>query len=304
MKKIYILSLIFLTFTLTAIAKAQPPELTQNGLSPEDSVNTFLYDCSSGAIIPAAFMVQGADQKNPALASFGTEISESFGKFVLGARNFKITIDPQNSRKVKADFILEFHDEIGHGLAQADSASLQQKEESGFTYWQIIPGDPKVYEEQYYLGDKNMPPQTCGLTTRLATEIAYPGQIQFQYHLGKSISQLKQLGLALMQFAQDYHKRLNFDQQNFREKLMPYLKEDTVFTAPGDPAGTVSYQMNPSIAGLNFTDIKDPQTLVAFYLGEDQTLDFKFSGYSVVSFMDGHVKAVTPEEAKQLRWKP
>jgi prepilin-type processing-associated H-X9-DG protein len=51
-------------------------------------------------------------------------------------------------------------------------------------------------------------------------------------------------------------------------------------------------------------DIKNVPTLVALYLGRDQKLDFRYGGLSPVCFVDGHVKAVTPEEAKSLRWEP
>lgn len=47
-----------------------------------------------------------------------------------------------------------------------------------------------------------------------------------------------------------------------------------------------------------------PSSIVAFYLGHDQKLDFRFGGLTPVCFMDGHVKDVTPEEAKSLQWKP
>jgi len=54
---------------------------------------------------------------------------------------------------------------------------------------------------------------------------------------------------------------------------------------------------------VNAAGIQNPSTLVSIYQGHDQKLDFKYDGHSVVGFMDGHVKAVTPEEAKNLRWK-
>jgi hypothetical protein len=43
---------------------------------------------------------------------------------------------------------------------------------------------------------------------------------------------------------------------------------------------------------------------VAFYEGENQTLDFRHDGHAHVGFATGHVEAVTPQQAKTLRWKP
>ena len=98
--------------------------------------------------------------------------------------------------------------------------------------------------------------------------------------------------------------RLRGHQQNFRKKLTPYLKNDLVFTAPGDPAGTTSYDVNANVVGLSLADFTAPSETIAFYQGHDQKLDFRYGGLSPVCFMDGHVKAVTPEEAKTLRWAP
>ena len=302
MKKIYLL-LMVLTLGLITASNAQPPESSQYEISPADSVNLFLSSCSSGSVSGAAQMVQGADAKKP-MENFAKEIAASFGNFTPSALQFKLTLDPKDSTRVKADFIVVLHDEIGHSVAQADSAVLKKNDTQSYTYWMIVPETPKELNNGYsYYGD-DLPPKKSGLTTRLATEIAYPEQMQTQYHLSKSESQLKQLGLGLMQLIQDYDQKIQVDPPQLKRDIFPYVKSETLFTAPGDSPGTISYQINPNIVGLNINSIKEAHSLVGLYLGKDQKLDFRYGGLSPVCFMDGHVKAISPEEAKSLRWKP
>ncbi len=304
MKKMCLLLLLTVVLCFLSSAGAQPRQTSRYEMSPGESVNLFLSSCSSGSVHTAAQMVQGADAKTPALANFGKEIAESFGNFTPSARKFKLTLDPQDSSRITADFIVVLHDEMGHSVAQADSVVLKKNDSQGYTFWMIIPETPQEFNSghSFYMGD--LPPKKSELTTQLATEIAYPEQMQTQFHLSKSMSQMKQLGLGLMMLIQDYDQIVQVDQLQLKKTLYPYVQSEIIFTAPGDPPGTTSYHINPNVEGLNIKNIKEIHSLVGLYLGNDQKLEFRYGGLSPVLFMDGHVKAVTPEEAKNLRWKP
>jgi len=286
------------------MAQAQPPENSRMEIEPGFSVNDFFSACSDGRFSDAAKMVYGANPDDPALAAFGKEIAQSFGEFTLSGSDFKLTLDPKDPTTIKAEFTLILHDEMGHSIAQADSATLKKNDSGSYTFWMVVAEDPETLNKNHPYYWNNVPPQPCGLTTRLATEIAHPAEMQASIHLSQSLSQLKQLGLGLMQLCMDYEETFQLDPQHLKRDLFPYIKSDALFTAPGDVAGTVSYHINPELIGKKIADIKNANSLVALYLGKDQKLDFRYGGKSVVCFADGHVKAVAPEEAKSLRWTP
>lgn len=85
----------------------------------------------------------------------------------------------------------------------------------------MVPETPQEFNDAHPFYMSDLPPKKSGLTTRLGTEIAYPEQMQTQFHLSKSEDQLKQLGLGLMQLSQDYEKlyrliRLSWKETFFR----------------------------------------------------------------------------------------
>ena len=316
MEKIFSLVLAgCLVFGVSAIAKAQPPEpLVQLPpkhfpRSPENTTQGFIRDSGNLGAYYSDY-VEGYDPGNPALQEILQEINgiikQDIGKFVLTAKDITIVPNPQNSDLATADFTLEFSDAVlGLRLAQKDSVQLKRhpipNNEAGGKneYWSILPGDPQNYFKSFEtVEDKT------GFTERLATLLAYPKQMLPKIHLQQSELQLKQLGLALMMFSQDYNNQLVFTPQDYMEKLTPYVKNKAVFTAPDENSREISYGVNPNIAGLKLTGSLDYGDIVAFYLGKDQKLDFRYDGLSPVCFLDGHVEAVTPEEAKNLQWKP
>jgi prepilin-type processing-associated H-X9-DG protein len=312
MKKIYPLLLAGSLIFAPTIAKAQPPEpnyqvppifdyTCPGGQTPELAIEKF-FDNEEGPYDKAAKIVDGADPDNPALQRLQKMVQDSFGKMIVYPQHIEITPDPKNPDSATAHYRLVFHNDLGFTVSQDDSAKLEKHTARNCTYWMIVPNDPSDGAQQFY-GYKSDDKES-GFTTRLATLIAYPQKSLTAYDLFKSESNVKQILLGLMQYEEDYDNQINLNPQNYKDGLMPYIQSYILFTAPGDVEGTVSYNINPNLFGLYSKAIQDPWTLVSIYQGHDQKLDFKYGGYAVVGFMDGHVKAVTPEEAKDLRWKP
>jgi hypothetical protein len=316
MKKVFSLLLAGgLVFGVSTIAKAQPPQgyvvpqYGQQARSPEETIRQFL---SSGGLAFFTDLVEThqdtniprPDDPNGPKPEYDATIAASVGHFVLDAENIKTIQNIHNSNVVTASFTLDFHDPaMGFQMKQNDSVQLKRhfihagKTGVDNEYWSIIPGDP----QKYFASNDN---RRSGFTEKLATLVAYPGQIFPQIFLRRSEFQLKQLGAGLKMFVWDYDNRINLTQQNFKESLTPYVDSPDFFTAPGDSADTTSFNINPNIVGLPISAITDRKNTIAFYLGKNQKLDFRYDNLSPVCFMDGHVKAVTREEAKSLRWKP
>jgi len=317
MRKVFSLLLAgSLVFGTSTIAKAQPPEgytvppLGQQVRSPQETIRRFLN--TGGGLAFFTDLVEMKDDPNvPPMDDpngpkyeYYVALGASLGQFELDAKNIKISPDIHNPDLITASFTLYFHDpSMGFQVKQSDSVQLKRhfihpgKTGVDNEYWSIIPGDPKKYF------DSNNGPRS-GFIEKLATLTAYPGQIFPQIFLRRSEFQLKQLGAGLLMFSWDYDNLIDLTQQNFKEKLKIYINSPDFFTAPDSPPGTTDFEINPNIAGLRMSTFTDRKDTVAFYLGHDQKLNFRYDGMSAVCFMDGHVEAISPERAKSLRWKP
>jgi prepilin-type processing-associated H-X9-DG protein len=118
------------------------------------------------------------------------------------------------------------------------------------------------------------------------------------------ISNLKSIAAACLVFAADKNDVFRFDSKNWVQAIQPYLTNMDIFTCPLNPKGTISYSINPEIAGKSTVAIGSPAETVLVYEGRDGNLNIRHDGTAVVAFCDGHVMAIDKEKAKKLRWKP
>ncbi|HEX5324500.1 MAG TPA: hypothetical protein VFW40_11985 [Capsulimonadaceae bacterium] len=106
---------------------------------------------------------------------------------------------------------------------------------------------------------------------------------------------LRQLGLALMQFAQDHDSRFPPMKTAAAAKkaLMRYARNEAIFT---DPRSATAFMPNPRLSGKSLADIDQPASTPAFWdpKANDQ-------GQIYVCFADGHVKAVSADEWNALK---
>ena len=156
--------------------------------------------------------------------------------------------------------------------------------------WRIVPPD---YEKV-----RELRPLALG-------HIAYFGSqrvgtfSQWRSHL--SIDQLKQIGLGVLQFTQDYDERYVFQNEFWREAIDPYVKDAALYLIPGTQT---PYTFNDNLSDKNEQQINAPASTVLFYEGEAEKLTFRYDGKAAVCFADGHAALVSPEDAKTLIWKP
>ncbi len=117
----------------------------------------------------------------------------------------------------------------------------------------------------------------------------------------KCMNNLKQVALAAMQFVQEYDEKLDFTQGDFVTKLNTFARDESIFF---DPKTNSVFGLNSQLANIELSKIQSPAETVLFYTGANGVLDFDYNGQAVIAFVDGHVKSVTREYAKNLRWKP
>src|SRR5579884_34938 len=101
-----------------------------------------------------------------------------------------------------------------------------------------------------------------------------------------SLSNLKQIDLALLMYVQDYDEVLPpmKDPNSVKQRLRPYAKSETLFI---NPITHQPYQVNRILSSHKLKDISDPAAMVVFY--EDSPAPDNTRG---VAFMDGHARRI------------
>ena len=110
-----------------------------------------------------------------------------------------------------------------------------------------------------------------------------------------SVSNLKQIGLGLIQYTQDNNETLPPMQSASAAKaaLFPYIKSDSIFEQP--PSHTF-YRPNASLSRRKLASVDSPATMVAYFETSPQA-----DGRRAVLFLDGHVKRLEDPEWQQAK---
>ncbi len=118
-------------------------------------------------------------------------------------------------------------------------------------------------------------------------------------------SNLKQISLAMLMFAQDNNQTLP-DPSNFREQIKPFMgpNAEQLFTCPASGKGEESYEMNPNLAGASLTTINNPAQVPMVYDAGFPDGKGPHEGGWNVAFCDGHYKSVSQGEASQYQLEP
>jgi hypothetical protein len=114
------------------------------------------------------------------------------------------------------------------------------------------------------------------------------------------LSNLKQLALAVLMWAQDHDEVLP-PAKDWGKELFPYLKNEEVFRCPAVPGLECGYAYNADIAGRKLAEIADPAATVLFYestlgqldaadRGESQPRPGRHNGGNARAYVDGHGK--------------
>ena len=103
-------------------------------------------------------------------------------------------------------------------------------------------------------------------------------------------SNLKQIGLGVMQWGQDHNETypLAASNEQFRDTLQPYVKSTEIFQCPGEASegGLSDYQYNFKLSGVKWESLNDPSLMP---LAWDKPGIEHLDGGNI-AFADGHVK--------------
>lgn len=110
-----------------------------------------------------------------------------------------------------------------------------------------------------------------------------------------SDSNLKQLMLGVIQYAQDNDENFPLMQSMYQMKkaIYPYVKNDEIFKQPSNDK---FYVPNAALSKKSLASMMNPSELAAIY-----EADFGSDGKRAVGFADGHVKRVTAAEWTKIK---
>lgn len=110
-----------------------------------------------------------------------------------------------------------------------------------------------------------------------------------------TVSDMKQLGLAFIQYTQDYDEKLPPMKTAAAAKtaLFPYAKSDSVFEQPQTHA---LFQPNTSLSGRSLATFNDPASMVIYYEAAPED-----DGQRAVLFLDGHVKRMADADWQRVK---
>ena len=114
------------------------------------------------------------------------------------------------------------------------------------------------------------------------------------------LSNLKQLGGATMEYAQDHHETLP-SAENWEDALKPYLK--TPLTCPLSK-GKAGYAMNKALSKKKREELERPADVVLFFESDNGTTVSQKRHESSLgfTFADGHAKRLSEKGQKVLVW--
>ena len=122
----------------------------------------------------------------------------------------------------------------------------------------------------------------------------------------RDASNLKQIGLASIQYTQDYDETLptTTDDSTFESELLPYTLNPAIFASPGTG---LPYVLNPAISGANLASIDSPATT-------EEARDAQLNADGTLNHLelDGHVRqdtyfvpkalAIGPDNRSRVLW--
>ncbi len=252
--------------------------------TPENTVKSFIQALIDSDYDGMVSCVKGANREK--------ELEEMFKKHgdetptaEVSVSNVKIEGD-----KASCSVVVKISGKNRPEESMNDSLHLEKVGDA----WQIVPlkGEPDPKHIVNMLATAVSEPKGLFLNAKRAAQKAV------------CLSNIKQLATAFMMVAADNDDYFKVKANAWKKAIMPYVKNEAIFTCPLDPKGTVSYSINPAIAGITQTSINDIARTVLLYEGSKGKLNFRHGGYAAVAFADGHAKMVNAEEAKKLIWKP
>lgn len=115
-------------------------------------------------------------------------------------------------------------------------------------------------------------------------------------------SKLLRIGMVMQSFVTNNDGRFALKNGDLRDALLPYYPALDALL-PSLPRNQVSF--NTKLSGVTLNKVRFPARTVMLYEGQNGKLDFRHQGRAIVTLVQGNVRFVTPQQAKELLvWTP
>ena len=256
--------------------------------TPEACIRSFCAALSGQAMRTAIECVAGADS---------TAISDSFFQ-EMQSHPIKMAIDSATTTitgnsatcAISGKFLPDGTMTDGKGLFLKETINLTNSGDG----WKIVPPKTAKLEED----------RVDILVSTIAYLLKNPAVMEHarsQAQGTSCVSNLKQMALCSLMYAQDYKETFPSKSVEIHKALLPYCKNAAIFSCPQTKK---AYTFNSAVRGKKLASIKSPATTVLIYEGTDNKLSFVHDGKAGVAFADGHVKLIDAKEAAKYSWTP
>lgn len=287
-------------------------------LSPELAVKYLVNGYNLGQLGTMSYWIVGAHDSK-ALAQVDLQIKNSKSAFKLFIND--LHIETRND-EATVTVQLGVRDIFFSTLIQTERLRLHREN----NIWKIVPETP-----QEFFIDRDR-----GFLLNLATAIAHPEVMLSKQETATCLDRAKLVSLSWLSFQMEYEDEervIGINSANFKDKLLPVLKNEQIFHCPADKSDQISFSFNGNLTGRAWSEFATPipvdplryltpiaielfdtrhraawkfrnDKLVLFYEGSGNHLNFRHNGYAVVCLVDGHVQLVSEQQASRLMWKP
>jgi len=261
------------------------------GTTPEDTIQRFVTSFNSGDLAAAALQVLDAKQDS----EFVKLISKQLKDAKPGTQP-KATVTLKKVEINGSEATVEISTAIDPNGPPKPLAEMIRLRKVGDD-WKIIapkydPTDPRNANEFV----------TMAATMLASGDEAMAGAKKAAMRTAR-LSNFKQIATALMIHSTDHDDKILITTANAQKALGPILKNDQIWLDP-ETKKPMNLSFNPLLFNKRLTDLQAPAETVLISWGPKDALIFDESGRTVIGYADGHVKLMTKEQAKTLRWKP
>ena len=235
-----------------------------------------------------AILKEGDGKTLPILISYNFKFPDS-----VSAEDRSVWERPRQERVRVKRASLRHDPDVVQDRIEDDGALMTER-----SWWQIVAPDnaPSALQEKSFVSDEDfsfwndasyhLTPKTDEIAKRTLAE--------------RSTDKLWQLGVSTQWLVQEHEGRYRVG-PNLINALIPYVQNPGIFHLPDSRE---LYTFNDNLLDLQSNDVKTPAQTVLFYEGQNETPTFRYDGKAAICFADGHVALVSPDEAKNLVWKP
>lgn len=128
----------------------------------------------------------------------------------------------------------------------------------------------------------------------------------------KCLSNMKQQGLALLMYAQDYDGQLPLKSPGWMDSIRPYTKNEEMLHCPSLRFDEYGYAFDARMAGKNQKKLKSPDTVLLLLESTNTQKNALSSGEGFaprhnergnIVFADGHAKSLRSEQRADFNLK-